>query len=129
MTENNDYRKDVANAIRRSEQSYDKHLLYLSAGALGLSLVFIKNVIGTNEIQYKCVLISAWVAWGLSLLSILASYRTSRKSHWIVLDQLKNRYSGDQWGGFYKQDYRLPELCYWDIVYDRRCFNDIVRFK
>ena len=103
MTENSDYRKDVANAIRRSEQSYDKHLLYLSAGALGLSLVFIKNVIGTNEIQYMCVLISAWIAWGLSLLSILISYRTSRKSHWIVLDQLKNRYSGDQWGGVYNK--------------------------
>lgn len=103
MTDHSDYRKDVANVIRRSEQSYDKSLLYLTAGALGLSIAFIKNVVGANVIQYKWFLISAWTTWGLSLLSILASYRTSRKSHWIVLDQLKEGYTGDQWGGIYNK--------------------------
>ena len=103
MAENSDYRRDVANVIQESEKAYDGGIQYLSAGALALSLVFVKNVIGANEIQYKWFLVIAWICWGLSLLSIFASYRSSRKAHWTVLNQLKKKRDNEEWGGIYNK--------------------------
>lgn len=59
---------------------YDKGVLTLSGGALGISLVFLKDVVGTKPILHGGYLLAAWIVWGLSIAFVLSSYFTSTKA-------------------------------------------------
>jgi len=72
-----DFRKHLVLADQKSQEDFDKTVLSLSGGALGISFVFLKDVIGPNPIQSPCLLFTAWVAWGISAFCVLASYYIS----------------------------------------------------
>jgi hypothetical protein len=72
-----DYRKHLVASDQKSQEDFDKTVLSLSGGALGISFVFLKDVIGPNPIQSPTLLFSAWVTWGLSTFCVLSSYYLS----------------------------------------------------
>lgn len=55
----------------------DKHLLTLSAAALGLSITYIEKVVTISEATGLLLLVFSWIFFGLSLISILFSYHLS----------------------------------------------------
>ncbi len=57
-------------------RSFDKAMLTLSGGALGLSLVFIRDI-AQHPVHTNWV-IASWVLFGLSLLFTLISFRTAK---------------------------------------------------
>lgn len=75
--ENREYRKVLIAAEQKSQEEFDKTVLSLSGGALGVSFVFLKDVIGDAPVAVPWLLIAAWVCWGLSTLAVLASYHLS----------------------------------------------------
>jgi len=75
-----EYRKFLVAAEQKSQEDFDKTVLALSGGALGISFTFLKDVIGANPIAQPALLFSAWVAWAFSTFSVLASYYLSHLS-------------------------------------------------
>ena len=69
-----EYRKHLVAAEQKSQEDFDKTVLSLSGGALGISFVFLKDVIGPNPVNGPGWLLAAWIAWGASSLCVLASY-------------------------------------------------------
>jgi hypothetical protein len=67
-----EYRKHLQAAEQKSQEDFDKTVLSLSGGALGISFVFLKDVIGPNPIVQPNMLFAAWVAWGISTFCVLA---------------------------------------------------------
>ena len=68
-----EYRKQLIEIEQKVGDSFLKTLLTLSGGALGLSLAFIKDIIGDDPIQNSKALIISWSLLTLSLASILVS--------------------------------------------------------
>lgn len=56
--------------------SLDKTVLSLSAGGLGVSFVFLKDILAGRTYD-KASLITAWVMWALASLFVLLSYLAS----------------------------------------------------
>ena len=74
------YRVSLITAEQTMQSEYDKGVLTLSGAALGISLVYLKDVVGTKPLHDAGLLLGAWVVWGLSISFILASYFTSTKA-------------------------------------------------
>lgn len=72
-----EYRKILVAAEQKSQEDFDKTVLALSGGALGISFTFLKDVIGSSPITRPELLFGAWVAWAVSTFAVLASYYLS----------------------------------------------------
>lgn len=75
-----DYRKHLVDARQKAQEDYDKSVLSLSGGALGVSFAFVKDIIGDDQIVASFLLMLAWGLWGLSSLFILISFYMSHLS-------------------------------------------------
>ena len=67
------YRDYLVQTEQKVSESYDKTIITLSGGALGVSFAFLKDVIGTNPVQSKGVLVVAWTSLTVSLVSVVLS--------------------------------------------------------
>lgn len=65
------YRALLIDTLRALNEAYDKILVTLSGGALGLSIVFLKDVISDDMIVGSQFLIGAWFGFILSLSAVL----------------------------------------------------------
>ena len=72
-----EYRNHLILAEQKSQEDYDKTVIALSGGGLGISFAFLENVVGTAAIISPTLLFSSWICWAFSILCILASYFTS----------------------------------------------------
>jgi hypothetical protein len=70
-------RRDLIQAEAEQTRSFDKSILTLSAGALGLSLTFIKDVVPKFTPCTGWLLYAGWASFVLSLLLTLSSFQTS----------------------------------------------------
>lgn len=75
-----EYRKFLVAAEQKAQEDFDKTVLSLSGGALGISFVFLKDVIGSQPIRLDGALLGAWLCWGLSTLSVLSSFFLSHRA-------------------------------------------------
>lgn len=58
-------------------EQFDKLIVYLSSGALLLTVGFVENIIDLSKIKNLFLLYSSWTCFSLSLIIILVSHRTS----------------------------------------------------
>ena len=65
------YRDELIGTLRFLNETYDKLLVTLAGGALGLSLVFLKDVIEIEDIRMPSLLLAAWCLFIFSLASVL----------------------------------------------------------
>jgi len=72
-------------------EEYDKLVIMLSGGALGLSLVLVDKVIGQEAIREPGWLICAWVMWALSLTSLLISLLMSMWAYGYAIKRLAKK--------------------------------------
>jgi len=63
-------RRELNNFQFQQSLSYDKTAIVISGGALGLSLTFIKDVIGAHEPSMTYLL---WCGWGMLVLAIFCT--------------------------------------------------------
>lgn len=83
-----EYRKALVDAERKSQEDFDKTVLSLSGGALGISFVFLKDVIGSEPVHSPSFLLGAWVLWALSSLAVLISFYTSHLALRVAIAQV-----------------------------------------
>jgi hypothetical protein len=73
--------RDERNKLIDGEQdyskSYDKYVLTLSGGALALSVTFINDIIGDGPARAPALIVSAWIAFTLSVAAALVSIHQS----------------------------------------------------
>jgi len=65
------YRATLIDTLRLLNEAYDKMLVTLSGGALGLSIIFLKDVLAVEAIKHPRLLVSAWILFILSLSGVL----------------------------------------------------------
>lgn len=84
MNENQELFKQYSDKMTRASQSsyeqFDKAILTLSSGGLGLSIIFITDFQNYNGIDYTSFLIISWVFFCLSILTTLLSFVFSQKA-------------------------------------------------
>jgi hypothetical protein len=73
-----EYRATLVAAEQKSQDDYDKTIVSLSGGALGISIVFLKDIIGESDPSATWAIVTAWSFWALSLTSVVVSYFFSR---------------------------------------------------
>lgn len=82
------YREHLIGARQKAQEDYDKAVLSLSGGALGISFIFVKDFIGQNPIVSPHLLMYAWISWGVSSLAILVSFYMSHLSLDTAIQQI-----------------------------------------
>jgi len=87
-------RKLLINAELESAKSFDKAILTLSAGAIGLSITFIQQLAPT--LQAEKLLCVAWSGFILALLSTLSSFLLSQSALRKQREILDKDYEGKQ---------------------------------
>ena len=91
-----DERKALVDAEREGARLFDKAILTLTAGAFGLSLAFIRQVVPEIKCGTLFLLIAGWTGFSLSLLSTLISFLASqsacsRQRKILELEYIDNR--------------------------------------
>lgn len=71
------YRAHLVLAEQKAQEDFDKTVIYLSGGALGVSFAFIKDIVGVNALTHPAWLTAAWWSWSVSVLAVLLSYYSS----------------------------------------------------
>jgi hypothetical protein len=89
------YRATLLELRREAQNNYDRYLLSLSGGALGLSIAFIKDIVRTNPALGVTFALVAWGLWTLSLLAVLASFFTSKQALDLAIRQVDNEPRSD----------------------------------
>jgi len=95
------YRKERESALeaeRNSISSFEKTITYLAAGALGLSIGFVKDIAPTPK--YTGILLIAWVSFALSLLFILCGFLVSQNAFRKYVQSLDDEIKGEENEGF-----------------------------
>ena len=85
-----DYRKQLVEFEQKIGEGFDKTLIALSGGALGLSIAFIKDIVGANEMKHEGHLIASWSFWALSLGSILFAFYFGQLAYRKAITQVDN---------------------------------------
>jgi hypothetical protein len=93
------YRTLLSTLERDSQRSYDKAILTLSGGALGVTISFLKNVIHATAPAFMGVLFASWACWGLSLASVLYSFYASNIALRKAQRQLEDGTIGEEGPG------------------------------
>ncbi len=73
-----EYRHHLILAEQKAQEDYDKTIVALAGGGLGVSLLFIEKVVGTGKVVLLWALGCGWTSWALSIVAVLASYFFSR---------------------------------------------------
>ena len=84
------YRVSLTETVRALNESYDKMLLTLSGGALGLSIAFLKDVVALENLKNPEFLLWSWVAFIVSLASVLGRVMFGIEAHKKAIAQVDN---------------------------------------
>ena len=77
--------------ISSGTDSFDKSMLTLSSGALGVSLAVIKDIIPLGQAAWIFLLLGSWVAFALCIVTTVVSFLFSiaaQKQHRDLLDRI-----------------------------------------
>lgn len=77
MNEEQEYRHQLLALEEKAQAAFDKTVVTLSGGALGVSFAFIKDFLGSSPVMDRPWLIAAWGAWVASLAASLTSHYLS----------------------------------------------------
>jgi hypothetical protein len=87
-----EYRQHLILAEQKAQEDYDKAVLALSGGGLGVSLAFVEKIIGTGTLEKSWLLTGSWLCWAVSIACVLCSYFLSRHALRCAIAQV----DGDQ---------------------------------
>jgi len=83
-----EYRRQLIALQQKAQESYDKTVLTLSGGALGVSFAFVTNFVERGSMQAPCLLFGAWSCWALSLATTLTSHLTGHEALRRAVEEL-----------------------------------------
>jgi ABC-type siderophore export system fused ATPase/permease subunit len=75
---------------KESGMQFDKQILYISSGALGLSLTFITDIVEMKIATNKCLLSTSWIILVIIIFLSLTSHYISMKAMNHRMENLKD---------------------------------------
>ncbi|MFN8402458.1 MAG: hypothetical protein U0V48_02735 [Anaerolineales bacterium] len=90
MDDLKEYRNQLIAAEQKAQDDFDKTILSLSSGALGVSFIFLNDIIGDVP-TCTSLLMTAWVSWALSSTSVLISFYVSHKALRHAINQVDSK--------------------------------------
>jgi hypothetical protein len=75
-----EYLKKLQECENHAIDQYDKTLLTLAAGAFGVAIAFLKDIVKSDTVHSKDWLICAWIGWGGALSLSLTAFYLSHKA-------------------------------------------------
>lgn len=89
MEQENKELNHVDHVSNYSNQQFDKNILFIASGALGISFAFIKDIIPDFEkATHKGFLISSWYVFaGVIFISLISQFIVSRACDWAYINQ------------------------------------------
>lgn len=69
-----EYRAQLLETEQKAQAAFDKTLLSLSGGALGVSFAFVRQFVGEGVASKPDFLFAAWICWIASLAAVLLSH-------------------------------------------------------
>lgn len=88
------WRTFLVNADQKAQDDYDKAVLTLSGGALGVTFGFLKDLVSPNP-AWKVLLLLAWISWALSISAVMWSFYASRRNIENRIRHLDGKKTGD----------------------------------
>ena len=85
---NQEYREWLVKAQHRASQDFDKTVLAISSGALGLSVAFLNSQYVSGPFSNTVLIGIAWMGFGVALVSSLGSLFTSSKALRKCIEQV-----------------------------------------
>ena len=85
--EYDDYRQHLIETYEELSLGFGRTLVMLAGGALGLSLTFAKNIIGSSGVECLWILVSAWGLWSIALTSVLIGFYCGREAARFAREQ------------------------------------------
>ena len=82
------YRASLTDTLRFLNESYDKLLVTLSGGALGISIAFLKDIVKLENVSHSNLLFYAWLAFILSLAAVLGRIMFGIEAHRTAIRQV-----------------------------------------
>lgn len=82
------YRTALTSTEQKLQEDLDKMIVSLSGGALGVSFIFLKDIVGGRPIAAHWLLMAAWGLWAASIASVLLSYYVGSALYRKSIDQV-----------------------------------------
>lgn len=97
----NEFKKNAEETMSKSQDDFEKQLSFISAGALGLSMLLIDKVVSNfQNAQYKSILIWSWGLFGATLIINLFSHLlVVRYNYQTVREIQEGKYDQQKAGG------------------------------
>lgn len=96
------YRQQLIEFEQKIGAGYDKTLIALSGGALGISISFIKDIVGDREVLCPIFALIAWCSWATSLTCILLAFYFGTKAYRYAIRKVdEGNLNPDNPGGCY----------------------------
>tara|TARA_R110002050_G_scaffold85126_1_gene181669 strand:- start:2525 stop:2935 length:411 start_codon:yes stop_codon:yes gene_type:complete len=97
------YRVELVGLVTRSNEIFEKQLSYISAGAIAVSMAFVKDITGNvATTSFKALLVAGWGFLVVTLLINLLSHIWAKNKH--------NKTIGEIDAGKYSRDHALRGL-------------------
>lgn len=90
MDVNKEYQKSLSDTLSKSQDDFEKQLSFISAGALGLSMLFIEKIVPLKTACHKWLLITGWSLLAITLFSNLVSHFLSAQLNYKTLLECQN---------------------------------------
>ena len=91
-----EYRGRLESSLQSAYDQFDKAILTLSSGALGVSIAFIKDVVPLARASWKPLLVCSWVGFALAILSTVVSFLVSQKAFVRQISDAEDYFIGDE---------------------------------
>jgi hypothetical protein len=96
------YREHLVAADERAQENFDKTVISLAGGALGVSFAFLDNVVKDHLITCPSLLAISWLSWTASLTTVLVSFFLSHLALQKAIKQVDSgQIHGTRPGGRY----------------------------
>jgi hypothetical protein len=114
-----DERKSLVEGEKSTGDNFDKNILTLAAGALGISLVFIEKIAPDPNPKTLVYLYIAWASLVLSLLAVLSSLLTGQYAYRRARDILEDEFFPEEKGNHKKgnQWARITQILNWASIF------------
>ena len=95
------YRRSLQELENKAQDQYDKTVILLSTGALGISFTFLKEIVELDSVIMFGLLMGAWTCWAVSTTSVLFSFYSSKHALRKAIEDLdagsEKENSYDKW--------------------------------
>jgi hypothetical protein len=88
------YGETLLQSMQESQDQYDKSIISLSSGALGISFAFIDKLIDMGHAHGKLLLLAAWIFWAAAICSTLVSFYFSQRA----MELAYNKWQAKEYG-------------------------------